>query len=90
VEKKATKLFAPVAPTGVSRVAQYSVWLQAGRPGDRGSIPGRGERIFPIASVSRPVLGPTQPPVQWILAGAKARLRRDADHTLSSAEVENE
>jgi hypothetical protein len=22
--------------------------------------------IFPLASVSRPVLGPTQPPVQWV------------------------
>jgi hypothetical protein len=32
---------------------------------DRASIPGRGERIFPLVSVSRPALGPTQPPVQW-------------------------
>jgi hypothetical protein len=31
-----------------------------------GSIPGRGERIFPLNSVSRPALGPTQPPVQWV------------------------
>jgi hypothetical protein len=23
-------------------------------------------RIFPLASVSRPALGPTQPPVQWV------------------------
>jgi hypothetical protein len=31
----------------VSRVAQaVQCWLQAGLPGDRGSIPGRGERIF--------------------------------------------
>jgi hypothetical protein len=36
------------------------------RLGDRSSIPGRGERIFPVASVSRPALGPTQPPVQWV------------------------
>jgi hypothetical protein len=42
------------------------VWLRTGRPGDRGSIPDRGESIFPLASVSRPVLGPTQPPVQWV------------------------
>jgi hypothetical protein len=28
--------------------------------------PGRGERIFPVAFVSRPALGPTQPPVQWV------------------------
>jgi hypothetical protein len=25
-----------------------------------------GARIFPLASVSRPALGPTQPPVQWV------------------------
>jgi hypothetical protein len=25
-----------------------------------------GERIFPLSSVSRPALGPTQPPVQWV------------------------
>jgi hypothetical protein len=40
-----------------------SVWLQVGRPGNRG----RGERIFPVASVSRPALGPTNPPVQCVL-----------------------
>jgi hypothetical protein len=31
-----------------NRVAQavYSVWLRTGRPGDRGSIPGRGKGFF--------------------------------------------
>jgi hypothetical protein len=33
---------------------------------DQSSIPGRGERIFPLTSVSRPALGPTQPPVQRV------------------------
>jgi hypothetical protein len=28
--------------------------------------PRQGQRIFPLASVSRPALGPTQPPVQWV------------------------
>jgi hypothetical protein len=42
----------------------YSVWLRAGRPGDRGSIPGSGKIIFPVASVSRSALGPTQHPIQ--------------------------
>jgi hypothetical protein len=37
----------------VARVAQ-SVQCLAGQPGDRGSIPGRGERI--LASVSRPTV----------------------------------
>jgi hypothetical protein len=53
------------SPLGVSRVAQ-TVWLRSGRSGDRGSTPNRGERIFPLTSVSRPALGPTQPPVQWV------------------------
>jgi hypothetical protein len=33
---------------------------------DRGSIPGRCKGFFPLVSVSRPALGPTQPPVQWV------------------------
>jgi hypothetical protein len=28
--------------------------------------PRQGQRIFPLASLSRPALGPTQPPVQWV------------------------
>jgi hypothetical protein len=50
----------------IAVTSQYSVWLLGGRPVDLGLIPGRGERIFPLASVSRPALGPTQPPVQWV------------------------
>jgi hypothetical protein len=33
---------------------------------DRGSIPWQGQRIFLLASASRPALGPTQPPIQWV------------------------
>jgi hypothetical protein len=33
---------------------------------DRISIPGRSDGFFPPTSVSRPALGPTQPPVQWV------------------------
>jgi hypothetical protein len=32
---------------------------------DRGSMPDRGKGFF-LAPASRPVLGPTQPPIQWV------------------------
>jgi hypothetical protein len=34
--------------------------------GDRGSIPDRGRGFFFLAPASRPALGPTQPPIQWV------------------------
>jgi hypothetical protein len=54
-----------------------------------------GQKIFPLTSVPRPALGPTQPPVQLVPGvlspGVKARPVPDADHSPpSSAEVENE
>jgi hypothetical protein len=46
--------------------------------------------FFPLIAVSRPTLGPTQPPVQWV-QGSKACPGRDADHSHpSSSEVINE
>jgi hypothetical protein len=47
-----------------SQGSQYSVWLWTGRPGFN---PRQRQRISPPASASRPALGPTQPPVQWVL-----------------------
>jgi hypothetical protein len=38
--------------------SQCSIGLRAGRPGDLGSIPGRGEKILPLASVCRRAVGP--------------------------------
>jgi hypothetical protein len=54
-----------------------------------------GRGFFPLSSVSRPALGPTQPPVQWVPGvlspRVKARPGHDADHSPpSSSEVENE
>jgi hypothetical protein len=36
--------------------------------GRSGFDPQQEQRIFPLTSVSRPALRPTQPPVQWVLA----------------------
>jgi hypothetical protein len=52
--------------------------------GDRGSIPGRGWRIFPLASVSRPALRPTQPPVQWVPGVLSSRVKRGRGVTLTT------
>jgi hypothetical protein len=45
---------------------------------DRGSIPDRGRIFFPFATASRPTVGPTQPPIQWV-PGLK-RPGREAYH----------
>jgi hypothetical protein len=52
--------------------------------GDRGSIPGRGERIFPLTSVSIPALGPTQPPVQWVPGVLSPGVKRGRGVTLTT------
>jgi hypothetical protein len=52
--------------------------------GDQGSIPGRGERIFPLAIVSRPALGPTQPPIQWVPGVLSPGLKRGRGVTLTT------
>jgi hypothetical protein len=60
---------------------------------DRGSESRRWLGIFLFTTVSIPVLGPTQPPIQWVPRGLSLRVkrpRRDADHSPpSSAEVKN-
>jgi hypothetical protein len=50
--------------------------------------------IFLFTTVTRPVLGPTQPPIQWVpgaLSLGVKRSGREADHSPpSGAEVKNE
>jgi hypothetical protein len=60
------------------------VWLRAEGPGARGSIPGRGERIFPLSSVSTLVLWPTQPPVQWVPGVLSSGLKRSGGVTMTT------
>jgi hypothetical protein len=51
---------------------------------DRGSIPGRGKRIPPLASVFWPALRPTQPPVKWIPRVLSPRVKRHLGVTLTT------
>jgi hypothetical protein len=63
------------------KLRQYSVWLQTGRlVFDRRLR----QRIFPLASVSRPSLGPTQPPVKWVPGVLSLGLKRGRGVTLTT------
>jgi hypothetical protein len=65
-------------------------WLRARWQRSRSSSPSR-IKTFLFSMSSRPVLGPTQPPIQWVprdLSPGVKRPGREADHSsLASAEV---
>jgi hypothetical protein len=60
---------------------------------DRGFDSRQGLRIFLFTTVSRPALGPTQPPIQWVretLSLGLKRPGRETDHlSPSSADVKS-
>jgi hypothetical protein len=60
---------------------------------DRGFDSRQGLGSFLFTTASRPALGPTQPPIQWVLGSLSLgvyRPRRETDHSPpSSAEVRN-
>jgi hypothetical protein len=49
----------------VSRGSSVSTVSDHGLDG-RGFDPRQRQRIFPLTSATRPAVGPTQPPVQWV------------------------
>jgi hypothetical protein len=53
----------------------------------------QGLELFLFTTVSRPVLGPTKPPIQWVTGALSLGIKqpvREADHSPpSSAEVKN-
>jgi hypothetical protein len=49
-----------------------------------GFDPRQGQRIFPLSSVSRQVLEPTQPPVQWVPGVLSPGVKRGLGVTLTS------
>jgi hypothetical protein len=96
--KLTTQLLAPrlgnrgAIPPLESRDSSVGIALSYGMD-DRGSrvrLPA-GLEIFIFTTVSRTALGPTQPPIQWVLGAISLRVKRpdrEADHSPpSSAEV---
>jgi hypothetical protein len=70
--------------------SRYSHWLRPGRPRGRSWSPSKVKNfLFPMSS--RPALGSTQPPIQWIKGSLSPGLKgpgREADHSPpASAEV---
>jgi hypothetical protein len=73
-----------------SNFITWHSWLRAGRPRGRGSSPGRVKNFF-FSTSARLALGPTQPPIQWVLGSLSPGVKRqgrEADHSPpASAEV---
>jgi hypothetical protein len=69
--------------------SRYSDELWAGQPGFDSQ---QGQEIFLYFTNSRPTLGPTQPPIQWVpraLSPEVKRRGREADHSPPSSTVKN-
>jgi hypothetical protein len=68
----------------------YSDWLRAGQPRSWSSSPDKVKN-FLFSMSSRPALGPTQPPIQWVPRALSLGVKRpgsEADHSPpASAEV---
>jgi hypothetical protein len=73
-------LSSPVFTVGIA------IKLQVRRPGRRGSILGRGTRLF--STMSRPAVVPTQPPTQCVPGLVSPEIKRqgrEADHSSPSS-----
>jgi hypothetical protein len=73
-------------------LSRYSDWLRAGQQRGRSSSPGKVKN-FLFSTSSRPVLWPTQPPVQSVSGSCSPEIKRpgrEADHSPpTSTEVKN-
>jgi hypothetical protein len=55
--------------------SRYGDWLQAGRPRGRSSSPDRGKH-FLFSMSPRRILGPNQPPIQWVRKALSLGVKR--------------
>jgi hypothetical protein len=51
--------------------------------------PRQGQRIFLLAPVSRPAVGPIQPPIQWVLGVLSPGVKRGWGMTLTTGAVQS-
>jgi hypothetical protein len=63
--------------SSVSVVSHYTL-------DERCSIRGKGKGFFPLASVSRPAIRPTQTPIQWVPGGRFLGVKRSLYVTLTT------
>jgi hypothetical protein len=72
--------------------SRYSDWLRAGLPMCWSSSPGRVKN-FLFSTSSKPALGSTQPPIQWVPGSLSPEVKqpgRESDHSpAASAEIKN-
>jgi hypothetical protein len=62
---------------------RYSDWLRAGLPKSWSSSPGREKNVH-FSMSSRPVLGPTWPPIKWVPRSLSPEVKRpgsEAEHS---------
>jgi hypothetical protein len=75
-------IVAYIIGTGIAQAVQC---LTTGwTTGRSGFDPRQGQRIFPLSSVSRPALGPTQAPVQWVPVVFSPGIKRGRGVTLTT------
>jgi hypothetical protein len=61
--------------------AGIAQWYSAGLQADRGFESRQGLGIFLFTTVSRPALGPIQPPIQWVTGALSLGVKRPERET---------